>query len=88
MKKILNEVYDWTADMMNSGWDPKAAKKKLKDHPDMLVCDALLDQNIFAGVGNIIKNEVLFRIRVQPEATHWRFTCKENKRIGKRSTGI
>ena len=26
-----------------------------------------LDQNIFAGVGNIIKNEVLFRIRVHPE---------------------
>jgi endonuclease-8 len=33
----------------------------------MLVCDALLDQDIFAGVGNIIKNEVLFRIGVHPE---------------------
>ena len=30
------------------------------------MCDALLDQTIFAGVGNIIKNEVLFRIRVHP----------------------
>ena len=37
--------------------------------PDTLVCDALLDQNIFAGVGNIIKNEVLFRIRVHPLST-------------------
>ena len=27
---------------------------------------ALLDQEIFAGVGNIIKNEVLFRIGVHP----------------------
>jgi endonuclease VIII len=26
-----------------------------------------LDQEIFAGVGNIIKNEVLFRISVHPE---------------------
>jgi endonuclease-8 len=34
--------------------------------PETLVCDALLDQNVFAGVGNIIKNEVLFRIRVHP----------------------
>ncbi len=25
-------------------------------------------RNIFAGVGNIIKNEVLFRIRVHPES--------------------
>ena len=36
--------------------------------PEELVCDALLDQDIFAGVGNIIKNEVLFRIRVHPES--------------------
>ena len=32
----------------------------------MLSCDALLDQNIFSGSGNIIKNEVLFRIKVHP----------------------
>ena len=29
---------------------------------------ALLDQDVFGGVGNIIKNEVLFRIRVHPES--------------------
>ena len=33
-----------------------------------MVCDALLDQNIFTGVGNIIKNEVLFRTRIHPES--------------------
>jgi endonuclease-8 len=44
-------------------------KKKLKENPDMLVCDALLDQQIFSGVGNIIKNEVLYRIKVHPEST-------------------
>jgi endonuclease-8 len=32
----------------------------------MLACDALLDQQMFSGAGNIIKNEVLFRIRVHP----------------------
>ena len=31
-----------------------------------MVCDALLNQDIFAGSGNIIKNEVLYRIRVHP----------------------
>ena len=30
--------------------------------------DALLDQDVFAGAGNIIKNEVLHRIRVHPES--------------------
>ena len=52
-----------------SGWDSKQARKKLKTQPDELVCDALLDQDIFGGVGNIIKNEVLYRIRVHPEST-------------------
>jgi endonuclease VIII len=62
-----DQIYDWSGDVLNTNWDPKKARKKLKAQPDLLVCDALLDQNIFAGVGNIIKNEVLFRIRVHPE---------------------
>lgn len=37
--------------------------------PDALACDVLLDQDVFAGCGNIIKNEVLHRIRVHPENT-------------------
>jgi len=64
----LDELYDWSADVMNDKWDPRKARRKLKALPDMLVCDALLNQEIFAGVGNIIKNEVLFRIRVHPES--------------------
>lgn len=68
IEENLNEVYDWTSDVMSDLWDPKAAKQKLKEIPDSLVCDALLNQNIFTGVGNIIKNEVLFRIHLHPES--------------------
>lgn len=68
LEQPLDEVYDWTADVMSDAWNAKAARKKLQQQPKMLVCDALLDQNIFAGSGNIIKNEVLFRIRVHPES--------------------
>ena len=32
-----------------------------------MICDALLDQQIFSGVGNIIKNEVLYRVKLHPE---------------------
>lgn len=46
--------------MMNG---EKKAKAKLKATPDELICDALLEQDIFAGVGNIIKNEILYRVR-------------------------
>lgn len=64
----VNSHYDFSSDVMNDSWDPKAAKRKLKSVPDELVCDVLLEQDIFAGVGNIIKNEVLYRIRVHPES--------------------
>lgn len=64
----LDEIYDWSEDVMSDDWDAAAAKKKLKTAPGMLACDALLDQHIFSGSGNIIKNEVLFRIRVHPQS--------------------
>jgi endonuclease-8 len=62
----LDDIYEWNADVMNEVWDPSKAKKKLKDNKDQLICDVLLNQAIFAGVGNIIKNEVLYRIKVHP----------------------
>ncbi len=61
--------YDWEADVMNDHFDVAAARKKLKALPGTLVCDALLNQDIFSGVGNIMKNEILYRIRVHPEST-------------------
>ena len=64
----LDAAYDWSADVMADAWNPRAARRKLLERPHSLVCDALLEQDIFAGVGNIIKNEVLFRIRVHPES--------------------
>ncbi|MFZ6648552.1 DNA-formamidopyrimidine glycosylase family protein [Undibacterium sp. TJN25] len=65
----LDSQYDWRADVMSDLWDPALARKKLRAMPDTLVCDALLDQTVFSGVGNIIKNEVLFRIRLHPLST-------------------
>jgi len=62
-------VYDWSADVMSPLWNPRPARRKLKAQPQTLACDALLDQDVFAGCGNIIKNEVLHRIRVHPEST-------------------
>ena len=63
----LDSIYDWEADVMSDKWNPAKARKKLKAMPDTMVCDALLDQQIFSGVGNIIKNEVLYRIMLHPE---------------------
>jgi endonuclease-8 len=62
----INKIYDWSGDIMNQAWDAKMAMKKMKSKKKLLICDALLDQTIFSGVGNIIKNEVLFRTRIHP----------------------
>jgi len=63
----LDTLYDWEADVMSDLWNPSRAKRKLKKMADVMVCDALLDQQVFSGVGNIIKNEVLYRIHLHPE---------------------
>ena len=60
--------YDFTADVLSDEWDARAAIRKVRAFPRNEIADVLLDQAIFAGVGNIIKNEVLFRTRTSPFA--------------------
>ncbi|WP_257384982.1 endonuclease [Tahibacter caeni] len=69
IEQPLDDVYDWRTDVMSDQWSAARARRKLVDRPKLQACDALLDQEIFAGVGNIIKNEALFRIRVHPLST-------------------
>lgn len=64
----IDSHYDWSSDVMNDDWDPTKAKVKLLEIPKKMICDALLEQDIFSGVGNIIKNEVLYRVRIHPES--------------------
>lgn len=66
---------------MSDTWDPKKAIKKLKADPDMLVCNALLDQQIFACVGNFIKNEVCYRIKVHPGSHVAALPAKQMKQL-------
>jgi endonuclease-8 len=74
-------LYDWTSDVMNDLWDPKKAKAKLKTVPAKLACDALLEQDIFSGVGNIIKNEVLYRVGVHPESLVGKIPAPKIKKL-------
>ncbi len=45
------------------------------------VCDILLDQDIFAGVGNIIKNEALFNAGILPERMCGTLNIKEAENL-------
>jgi|SRR5688572_30644864 len=67
LPKEAGKMYDWEADVLSEVWNPLKARKKLKALPKAMACDVLLDQQIFSGVGNIIKNEVLYRIKLHPE---------------------
>ncbi len=60
------ELYDFSIDVMSSTWDSKKALKALKNYQEEEIGDVLLDQTIFSGVGNIIKNEVLFLVKRKP----------------------
>jgi endonuclease VIII len=60
--------YDWSADTMSADWDQAKALKKMRGRKELMICDGLLEQDIFAGVGNIIKNEALWLSRIHPEA--------------------
>ena len=64
----VSSHYDFSGDVMNDEWDAKKAMVKLKAIPDDFICDALLEQDIFSGVGNIIKNEILYRVRIHPNS--------------------
>ena len=77
----MNSHYDFSSDVMNIGWDPQKAKAKSKLVSKELVCDALLEQNILSGVGNIIKNEVLYRIRIHPESIIGKLPTRKIKQL-------
>jgi endonuclease-8 len=75
----IDDKFDWSCDVMNPLWDEKKAEEKLLNEKDTLICDSLLDQNIFSGVGNIIKNEVLFRVKIHPESITTKIPLKQLK---------
>jgi endonuclease-8 len=63
----LRAAYDFRTDIMAPQWDRKHVTGLVKALPaDTTVDDVLMDQEIFTGVGNIIKNEVLWRQKLLP----------------------
>jgi len=53
-------------DVMAAEWDADEVVRRLGEQPGRTIAEALLDQRVLAGVGNLYKNEVLFVERVDP----------------------
>ncbi|MDP1880880.1 MAG: hypothetical protein Q8K60_08065 [Parachlamydiaceae bacterium] len=72
---------DFSIDIMSTQWDEKKCLLQLKKYPESEISDVLLDQSIFAGVGNIIRNEVLFREKILPFHKIKKLSNKKLKQI-------
>jgi endonuclease-8 len=60
------ELYDWRTDVLSNDFDPSYVKSLLKDRGSKAIDDVLMDQKIFTGVGNILRNEILYRAGIHP----------------------
>jgi len=64
--EILDRAHDGDVvehlgpDLLGDDWNPKVAAANLTARPDRPIAEALLDQRVLAGIGNIYCNEVCF----------------------------
>jgi endonuclease-8 len=56
-------------DVLGPDWDADEAARRLREHPDSPIRDALLDQRNLAGVGTMWAAEACFAVRVNPQST-------------------
>ena len=66
LKKPLKEVYDWRTDILSEQFDKVYVKSLIKEKQTKLIADIMMDQDIFSGVGNKIRNEALYRAGLHP----------------------
>lgn len=55
-------------DLLGESFDTAEAVRRFRARPDLAVADALLNQRLVAGAGNVYKSEVLFLCGVHPFA--------------------
>jgi endonuclease-8 len=55
-------------DLLAESFDAAEALRRFRERPECPIADALLDQRLLAGVGNVYKSEVLFACRIHPFA--------------------
>ena len=55
-------------DLLAPDFDAEEALRRFAEQPDRQIAEALLDQRLVAGIGNVYKSELLFLHRVSPYA--------------------
>jgi endonuclease-8 len=68
-------------DILAPAFDPEAVAHSLRAHPDRALGDALLDQTLVAGIGNIFKSEACFAAHLDPWQTIGKLTAEQLDRV-------
>lgn len=68
-------------DLLSSEWDKGKAINNILKHGKEKIGVILLDQSVIAGIGNILRNEILFRARISPERRVENMSEDEVKRV-------
>lgn len=81
IKRLDNrETFDNEIDIFSEEYQIDKTKKLLfEKYSDKKVGDILLNQDVFPGLGNIIRNEVLFLSKIHPESTVDKIPAKKIK---------
>ncbi len=66
LAEVERRVESLGPDLLSPDYDPLEARRRLRDHPDTTIAEALMLQSIVAGIGNVYKSEVLFLEKVSP----------------------
>ncbi len=66
-EKLWNRLSsDYGVDPLTN-WDEEKLLTLILENKERKIGDLLLDQRVFNGIGNILRNEILFRSQVNPE---------------------
>ena len=68
LKQPPEEIYDWRIDILSKKFDKAFVKTLIKKQTAKTIDDVLMNQNIFSGVGNKIRNEALYRAAIHPQS--------------------
>ena len=66
--KRHEELRQLGPDLLTDDFDGGEALRRMRGRDDTAVADALLNQRVMAGIGNVYKSEILFMCRIDPFA--------------------
>jgi len=80
--KILNKLKgELGPDPLSDEWNREKAIENLRKFPQERIGIVLLNQSVIAGIGNILRNEILFRAGIHPERVVRSLSNEEIERI-------